>query len=488
MTRTRAAAAAATLAAATLSLSACGASSEGGLPDLAAPTFTDVTVHDPSVVTSDDQIWVFGSHAASAYTTDLMSWTQNSMSVGDADAAGLFDDIRTELAETFEWAQSETLWAADVVELPDGRYAMYYNACEGSSARSALGVAIADEVDGPYVNQEILLKSGMWDEESENPGEIYDATLHPNTVDPDAFYDEDGNLWMVYGSYSGGIFILEMDEETGLPLEGQGYGTHLVGGNHSRIEAPNIRFDEETGYYYLFLSFGGLDASGGYELRVARSESPDGPYVDAEGNDMSTVAGAPGTVFDDASIEPYGVKVIGGYEWADGPGMGGDAGYVSPGHNTWYDDPDTGETFLIFHSRFIGTEEMHNVRVHQLYMNADGWPVLSPERYAGESLVAASEDDAAGTYQVVTFDKVISPLVPTSVEVTLAEDGTVAGALEGTWELSGDQDLTLTAGDATYTGVLAPVWNPTAEAWTWGLTVTSGQGVPLWGRQDVDAA
>ncbi|WP_062525763.1 glycoside hydrolase family 43 protein [Demequina rhizosphaerae] len=487
MNRTRAAAAAATLATATLALSACTASS-GGLPDLPAPSFDEVTVHDPSVVTSGDDIWVFGSHAASARTTDLMSWTQNSMSVADADAAGLFDDIRTELAETFAWAQSDTLWAADVVELPDGRYAMYYNACEGSSARSALGIAIADEVDGPYVNQQILLKSGMWDEESENPGEVYDATVHPNAVDPDAFYDEDGDLWMVYGSYSGGIFVLEMDEETGLPLEGQGYGTHLVGGNHSRIEAPNIRFDEETGYYYLFLSFGGLDASGGYEVRVARAEDPAGPYLDAEGNDMSAVAGAPGTVFDDASIEPYGVKVIGGYEWADGPGIGGDQGYVSPGHNTWYDDPETGESFLVFHSRFASTEEIHEVRVHQMYMNADGWPVLSPARYAGESLTEVSAEDAAGTYQVVLFDKVISPLAPTSVEATLAEDGTVSGGLEGTWELGDDAAVTVTTADATFSGVIAPVWNPTAEAWTWGLTVSSAQGVPLWGRQDVAGA
>ncbi|MDN4476708.1 glycoside hydrolase family 43 protein [Demequina sp. SYSU T00192] len=483
MNRTRAAAAAATLATATLALSACSASS-GGLPDLPAPTFDEVTVHDPSVVTAGDDVWVFGSHAASAHTTDLMSWTQNSMSVGDADAAGLFDDIRAELAETFAWAQSDTLWAADVVELPDGRYAMYYNACEGSSARSALGLAIADSVEGPYVNQQILLRSGMWDEESENAGEVYDATVHPNTVDPDAFYDEDGDLWMVYGSYSGGIFILEMDEETGLPVEGQGYGEHLVGGNHSRIEAPSIRYDEETGYYYLFLSFGGLDASGGYEVRVARSESPDGPYVDAEGNAMADVAGAPGTVFDDASIEPYGVKLVGGFEWADGPGMGGDQGYVSPGHNSWYDDPETGESFLVFHSRFASTGEIHEVRVHQMYMNAEGWPVLAPARYAGEGLAAVSADDAAGTYQVVLFDKVISPFVPTSVAATLEADGTVSGGLEGTWELGDDAAVTVTTAAATFSGVVAPVWNPTAAAWTWGLTVVSEGGVPLWGRQD----
>jgi arabinan endo-1,5-alpha-L-arabinosidase len=40
----------------------------------------------------------------------------------------------------------------------------------------------------------------------------------PNVVDPNTFFDKDGKLWMIYGSYSGGIFILEMDATTGLPL------------------------------------------------------------------------------------------------------------------------------------------------------------------------------------------------------------------------------------------------------------------------------
>lgn len=478
--------AAATATLATLTLAGC--SSAADLGDLAEPELTEVTVHDPSVVTAGDEVWVFGSHGASAHTADLMDWTQHTVDLHqDADNA-LFEDIYAELAETFEWAQTDTLWAADVVELPDGRYAMYYNACEGSSARSALGLAIADEVDGPYENVQVLLKSGMWDEESENAGEIYDATVHPNTVDPDAFYDADGNLWMVYGSYSGGIFILAMDPDTGLPLEGQGYGEHLVGGNHSRIEAPSIRYDEATGYYYLFLSYGGLDASGGYEVRVARSRYPDGPYLDAEGYDMRDVKGAEGTVFDDVSIEPYGVKLMGGHEWADGPFEGVEAGYVSPGHNTWYDDPETGESFLIFHSRFPGTGEMHFVRTHRLYMNAEGWPVVSPARYAGESLVEVTADDAAGTWQMVAFDKTISAFGTMSVQATLGADGDVSGEIAGAWSLEGAQDLTLEIDGDTYSGVVAPVWNATAGEWTWGLSAVSEAGLPVWGRMEVAGA
>ena len=121
------------------------------------------------------------------------------------------------------------------------------------------------------------------------------ATKHPNVVDPDVFYDKNGNLWMVYGSYSG-IYILRMDESTGKPYAGRGYSKKLLGMNHSRIEAPYMLYSPETDYYYMFLSFGGLDANGGYNIRVCRSKNPDGPFLDASGKDMINCRGAAGTL------------------------------------------------------------------------------------------------------------------------------------------------------------------------------------------------
>ena len=32
-----------------------------------------------------------------------------------------------------------------------------------------------------------------------NDGTPYDATKHPNVVDPHTFFDQNGKLWMVYG-------------------------------------------------------------------------------------------------------------------------------------------------------------------------------------------------------------------------------------------------------------------------------------------------
>lgn len=454
------------------------------------PHFTNVTVHDPSVVTSGDDIWIFGSHGASAKTTDLLNWTQHTSDLSQDRNNKLFEDIYTELKETFDWAQSDTLWASDVIELPDGRFAMYYNACKGDSPRSALGLAIADTVDGPYKDQGILLKSGMWGQESENPGEIYNALIHPNAVDPDAFYDENGDLWMVYGSYSGGIYILKMDRQTGLPLPDQGYGKHLIGGNHSRIEAPTIQYNPDTGYYYMYVSFGGLDSTGGYNMRVARSTTPDGPYLDAHGNNMADAKSDPSLpLFDDASIEPYGVKLMGSHVFTrelgdpatNTPSTLG-VGYQSPGHNSWYQDPDTGKMFLIFHTRFPGAGELHQVRTQQIWFNRAGWPVLSPMQYAGETNGKIKRSEVEGTWQVINMGNDINTSAKESENITLTSNGKITGAYSGKWKLTAQHNAELTLNGDTYTGVFTPIWDPQYSSWSVGLTVLNADGEALIGR------
>ncbi|MDO3408427.1 family 43 glycosylhydrolase [Saccharibacillus sp. CPCC 101409] len=449
-----------------------------------APTFREASVHDPSVIKVGDTFYVFGSHLAAAKSKDLMNW--NLIASGVTNDNPLIPNVKTELKETLDWAQSDTLWAADVIQLADGKFYMYYNACKGDSPRSALGIAVADKAEGPYKDTGIILKSGMWDQASED-GTIYDATKHPNAVDPDVFFDKNGKLWMVYGSYSGGIFILEMDPKTGKPLPDQGYGKKLTGGNHSRIEGPYMLYSPETDYYYLFLSFGGLDAAGGYNVRVARSKSPDGPFLDAQGTDMANVKADPGKpLFDDDSIEPYGVKLIGNYLFErrlGDPGEGAGIGAVSPGHNSAYYDEQTGKHFLIFHSRFPGRGEEHEIRVHEMVMNADGWPVVAPYRYAGESdtLSKVTAAEIPGDYSWIAQDKEIDADLHTDVSVTLKADGTLGGAVTGTWKLQGEHDVVLTTADGTYTGVFLHETHPVSGERTLTLTAMSGRGVGVWG-------
>ena len=465
---------------------AAGPPGPSPLPD---PTFTEVSVHDPSVIVTDGRFYVFGSHLAAARSDDLLHWE------GVADLVTpqnpLFDDVTEELAEAFAWANTDTLWAADVSETPDGRFRMYYCACEGSSPRSAMGTAIADHVEGPYRDEGIFLRSGMWDQPSED-GTIYDAQVHPNVIDPHAFVDADGRHRLVYGSYSGGIFLLDLDPATGRPTPGQGYGIHLIGGNHSRIEAPYILHSRRTGYYYLLVTFGGLDANGGYNLRVGRSRSVEGPYLDPMGQDLREAKSDPALpLFDDASIEPYGAKLLGNHRFSDVEAEGPGAGYVSPGHVSAWADPDGEDVFLFLHSRFPDTGELHQVRVHRIHFSHDGWPVIAPHRYAGEPAdprrALPHRSQLEGAWQLVDHGRAISPEIVESQRIHLHRNGKITGARSGRWRLEAGHRATVILDGQTFRGVFTRGWRESVGAWTTTFTVLGPDGRSLWGTQEVRA-
>ena len=443
------------------------------------PTFTNVSVHDPDVIRVDGTFYVFGSHMAVAESPDLVAWKL--VAAGVRDDNPIIPNVTTEMAAALAWGQSDTFWAGCVTRLDDGRFAFYYSVCKGDSPRAALGLALSDKVAGPYRDAGILLRSGMWDQPSED-GVVYDATVHPNAVDPAAFRDAAGGMWMVYGSYSGGVFVLKLDATTGRPLPGQGYGKKLLGGNHGRIEAPYVLYDPDSGYFHLFLSFGGLGSDGGYQVRVARSRSPDGPYLDPAGRDMIDAKGPAGSFFDDAAIDPFGGKLMGNFEFA----ADGDApawGFVSPGHNSAYRDPDTGASFIVFHTRLPGRGEEHEVRVHPLLFNADGWPVVAPLRYDGTPQPAGPYDAAnvAGEYALVRHDRGISADIARSQLVRLTSGGAVEGGSAGSWRMTGDQTLAITLDGTKYDGVFLTQWDAARQTRVLTFTALSTDGTSVWG-------
>ncbi len=101
-------------------------------------------------------------------------------------------------------------------------------------------------------------------------------------IDPGFLLDPTtGRLWVTYGTYWGYIRIIELDPKTGHHLEGN--------------QPVNIAIDCEAtdpiyhdGWYYLFGTHGTCcDANNStYNIRVGRSKSPTGPYLDNLGNDM----------------------------------------------------------------------------------------------------------------------------------------------------------------------------------------------------------
>ena len=440
------------------------------------PVFRDVSVHDPSVLRVNDTFWVIGSHLASAYSTDLIKWTQYTND-GVRNGNKLIPNVTEELSETFAWSKVTGLWAGCFAQIDNGKFYMYYCSCEGSSPLSALGIAVSNNIGGPYTNLKILLRSGM--NGTGEDGTRYNANVHPNAIDPHTFFDAQHTLWMVYGSYSGGIYIIKMDPSTGYQLPNQGYGKKLMGGNHGQLEGAFIQYSPHTKYYYLFISFGGLGANDGYNLRVARSKNPDGPYLDPMGNDMINCKATGGDTR--GSLAPYGHKLAGNFQFMDENGKATGIGYASPGHNSTIYDSVSNRYFNIMHTRFPGRGEFHQVRVHQMFINEDEWFVMAPHRYAGENAVFINAESIPGTYAFVDHGRDISGTVKNSQKVTLSRDGTISGAVTGSWEKRGDYLMRMTIGGTVYNGVALRQWDSGLEREVMALSAMSvSKGNSIW--------
>lgn len=440
------------------------------------PLTENVSVHDPSIIKDKDTYYIIGSHLAFAKSKDLVKWNQLETNVQDGNR--IFPNPFESLKEVFEYTsdsdtENRTVWAGDMIKL-NGKYYYYFSACEGSKPLSVLGLATSNNVEGPYKKVKIFLKSGGEDTTVED----YVATKDPNVVDPNVFFDKDGQLWMVYGSYSGGIFILKMNPKTGLPEEGQGWGKKLLGGNHSRIEGPYISYNKETGYYYLYLSFGGLDYNGSYNVRVARSKNPDGPYLDSEGNDLINCKGKDGSFFDDRTISKYGVKILGNYTWETKDKLA-KSGYVSPGHNSVYFDEELNRHFILFHSRFPNKGEGHEVRVHEMKFNKDGWPVVLPFKYDGKALENVSSIN--GKFKIIIDTKEIKKEIITPEILNFKEDGTIEGEkIQGTWIVGKNNMITLIINDVSYEGFVEKQWNEYEKRDVISISALDKTGKRVW--------
>ena len=319
--------------------------------------------------------------------------------------------------------------------------------------------------DNDYLNLKELVEKGAAnggiDEVSDNwfnADGSWNHTYAPNAIDPNVFFDASGErLYLSYGSWSGGMFLLELDRRTGEAIypgtdgtdEASGnfidryFGLHLIGGDHQSGEGPYISYDAETGYYYLYCTYGGLMSSGGYNMRLFRSENVTGPYLDAAGNNAAD---------NKTNGDKYGIKLIGNYAFYD------QVGKRAAGHNSQLNATD-GSRYLIYHQRFdIKPQlEAHEVRVHQQFMNEDLWPVTAVYEYRGEQPGHYEEEELTGSYEFINHGRKTDGDMLETTMITLEEDHTVTGSVTGSWECiesgKGYDYCTIIIGDVTYKGI-----------------------------------
>lgn len=289
----------------------------------------DVTVRDPSVIVPGGNTWFLYSsfNQARVATGNRVTFT----STGLAHLPQLWWG---------SFSSNNTPWAPNVTYY-NGTFRMYYAVSNPGSQRSAIGLGTSSSgYPGTWTdNGGPILQS--------SPGDAF------NAIDPALFVDWDtGAWWLTFGSHWGGIYIVRVDPSTGLPTGAISNIARNPTFPH-RIEGPNII--KIGGYYYLFASFDdccvGLDST--YNIRVGRSTSPLGPYVDKAGARM---------------LDGGGSIVLQSHDWVRGPG----------GQDVYYDPWDRRHQ-MVYHYWDARKGEVAGTQfgINYIDWDASGWPYLN---------------------------------------------------------------------------------------------------------------
>lgn len=222
------------------------------------------------------------------------------------------------------------LWAPDL-SYHNGQYYLYYSASSFGSQKSAIFLATsASGASGSWTNRGVVVEST--------------AGSDFNAIDPNLVVDDAGAWRLAFGSFWGGIYMIDIDSSSGLRR-----GSRIVhlasrpsaGG---AIEAPVVV--KHGSYWYLWASFDKCcqGAASTYRVMVGRSASIEGPYVDKNGVRM---------------LEGGGTEVLASH-----------GGVHGPGHQAVLEDGDG--TVLFYH--WYADDGRASLGINRLSWQ-NGWPV-----------------------------------------------------------------------------------------------------------------
>jgi len=304
-----------------------------------------IVTRDPSsIVKCNDEYWVFytGRGVPSYHSKDLVKWERG---------PSVFKSAPEWITGIVPENRDMIYWAPDIIKLGD-RYLLYYSVSSMGKMTSAIGLATTPTLDPNdpayhWTDQGFVVRT--------QEGQAGDAY---NAIDPSVFHDSEGSLWLTFGSYWTGIKLIQLDSLTGKRIAPDSK-MHSLAYNDS-IEASYLcRHDD---YYYLFVNWGsccrGVEST--YNIRVGRSKTVTGPYVDKAGNDLLHSGGS---LF---------------LATTNGPLIGpGHAGTLAALGRQW------------FTSDFEGAFQMGGratLAIMPLHWNGDGWPEATvPDASASNS-------------------------------------------------------------------------------------------------------
>lgn len=300
---------------------------------------TNPGAHDPVMIKADGAYYVFstGWNVGVMTSTDLKTW----------------DIQNPALDKTPEWAINSVpdyrghTWAPDIVE-HNGKYHLFYSCSSFGKNSSAIGHAVADKLSPD---------STKWHDTGAVIRSIPGETDW-NAIDPAVNFDEKGNAWMTWGSFWGGIQLVQLNKDLTAPLHGAQQKTIAkrrqkadlaesdTSSTHA-IEAPFIF--KHGGWYYLFVSwdFCCRGDKSTYRVVCGRSRTIDGDYKDRDGRKMIDGGGTPVCFRSDR--------------------------YVASGHCSAY--TFDGKDYFLCHG-YLHNDRASELVVREMKWDKDGWPIV----------------------------------------------------------------------------------------------------------------
>jgi arabinan endo-1,5-alpha-L-arabinosidase len=294
------------------------------------PLHGALTIHDPSTIIKEgDRYYMYGTGDGirTKFSFDKIRWFDGPAVFANPPA------WTHEAVPDFE----ETFWAPDIAYF-NGKYHLYYSVSTFGQQVSAIGVATNTTLNW-------LDPSYQWVDQ----GPVIQSTNGSpfNTIDPAILQESNGNLWMTYGSYWNGIYSIQLNPMTGKRIAANSPTFRLADYNPG-IEASYMV--ERDGDYFLFVNWGsccvGLNST--YNIRVGRSDSPVGPFLDKNGAPMVNGGGS-------------------AFLFRTGR-------YYGPGHAGIF--TEDGQEWFGFHFYDGLNNGRPTYDLRPLTWGADGWPVL----------------------------------------------------------------------------------------------------------------
>jgi arabinan endo-1,5-alpha-L-arabinosidase len=348
---------------------------------LAASTaqWAHYNVHDPTVVRSRGYFYEYGTDAAWGYSVKGIPYRRSRDLVNWEYRGTVFDAYPQEV---LNWKHSVDpnsnrtmtgIWAPYILKV-GSEFRLYYSAIFSDAGRAMIVLATSNSPEGPWTNR-------GWIVHSTN-------TTVFNAIDPTVTIGKDNSHWMLWGSWTQGIYAIELDPATGLRKgDPNSYkritrnGPQNTWGWTSSYEGPEVIYHPELDYYYLFIAHGALGNV--YHTRVARSKNPDGPYYDYYGNNVNYTV--------NRDIYPL---ICYPYQFQNHSGWQG-ISHVSA-------FASGGDYFLMNQGRPSFLPTMMIMHTRKIFWTSDGWPTLSPQRYTRPGIMPAiTRDSIPGKWEEI---------------------------------------------------------------------------------------